>query len=937
MQAMNQQGRDATVRTPGLLSFCGRRRALSRPTLLRLTVVALVVGTAAAPRAEFTNRYPKLSGFNHQIYVEGYDLPILNPGLADPAVSPDGLSLAVAVSGHLWLIPLGRGGAAAGPAQRLTGGRALDSRPAWAPDGRTLAAVRDTGTDTHLVRIDVARALAAHAAAPPAPAGPAAVTPPSPARSSAPGAGSEAAVAALGPAETIAVDTPALDLDPSFSADGRWLYYSSAVAGDLDLWRLELGTGRQERLTKDRGLELRPLPLPDGRHLIFLTKQRAGADTVSLLDLSDGSQQVLLRESIGSLLRPALSADGRRLALNLPDPAGSKDSWRLWVHDLQLPATADKPSRPAQLGPPVAVGTLPPAGRGEPLRPLSPTFSGDAVLFAAADSEHRFRLYRAPLDGRPPTELAPPRFANEPHATLILRTVRAGAAQPVASRLHIEGADGHPLLPPAGIVRLDSQSGLTYVYSDGLLKLAVPPGVVRVVAARGLTAPAVSAEATLKAGEERTLTLTLRPVWDAAAAGYVSGDHHFHLNYGGPYAVGLRELQQVLRAEELDVATPMVANLHNRLQDLWLWPDAGAPRAAGAPAQAPLLGSGRPLIALSQEVRSHLLGHLGVVGVPTPFWPWYWGPGYPVYGGDDRPNAEVLQDTRQRGGLGSYVHPVASRDPFARRAEAAPGAAIPLMLIADAVLGDLDALEVACLWSDELGTSAVWHRLLNLGLPVALSAGTDAMVNVHRNMAVGTARIYVRHPGPLSLRSYLSAVRAGRSFVTTGPFLELEVAGKRPGEVLPNPVPAAAAGREVDFALTVAAAMPLARVEVLVNGAVAFRSAADAPVLAGPGRTRLTGRLRLPAGGQVVARALGEGMQWPGMDSYPFAVTGPVWLGKVGSVDQAAQRAAAAELLVALESAEARLGAAFSPAQAPRLHQRLAAARARLTALGQPD
>lgn len=927
--------------------------------------MAALVATvlAGAPRAEFTNRYPKLSGFNHQIYVEGYELPILNAGLADPAVSPDGRSVAVAVGGHLWLIPLTASGAA-GPARRLTGGRALDSRPAWSPDGRTLAAVRDTGTDTHVVLIEVARALATHAAtasaAQPASsrgAAPGTAAPSASAQSAAPGsvapgaaqgaapgsAGPAGGAAAdLGEAETIAVDTPALDLDPCFSADGRWLYFSSGVAGDLDLWRRELATGKQERLTRDRGLELRPLPLPDGKHVVFLTKQRTGADTVSLLDLGDGSQQVLLRESIGSLLRPALSPDGRRLALNLPDAASLTESWRLWVYDLQLPAppgTVDR--RTAQLGPPVAVGALPigPAGRAASLRPLTPAFTaaGDAVLFTAPDSEHRFHLYRAPLDGRPPAELAPPHSAAEPHATLILRTVRAGAPQPIAARLHVEGADGHPILPRAGLVRLDSQSGLTYFYSDGATRLTVPPGLVRVVAARGLTAPAVRAEVTLKPGEERTLTLTLSPIWDAAKAGYVSGDLHFHLNYGGPYTVGPPELQQVLRAEELDVATPMVANLHNRLQDLGLWPDAGLPRGPQGPAaKVPIIGGGRPLIALSQEVRSHFLGHLGVVGVPAPFWPWYWGPGYPVHGGDDRPNVEVLKDTRQRGGLGSYVHPVAIRDPFARTAEAAPGAAIPLMLIADAVLGDLDALEVACLWSDELGTSAVWQRLLNLGLPVALSAGTDAMVNVHRNMAVGTARIYVRHSGPLSLPSYLAALRAGRSFVTTGPFLELVVAGKRPGEVLPEPVPSGAP-REVDFSLTVAAAMPVARVEVLVNGAVAFRSAADTLVLARPGQTRLTGRLRLPAGGHVVARAVGESMQWPGMDSYPFALTGPVWLGKVGSFDRAAQRAAAAELLAALESAESRLRAAFTPAQAPRLHQRLAAARARLTALGQPD
>ncbi len=843
---------------------------------------------ASTATAEFTHRYPKLSGFNHQIYVEGYELPVLNAGPADPAVSPDGRSLVVAAGGHLWLMPLLPDGAV-GPARQLTHGRALDSRPAWSADGRQLAAVRDTGTDTQLVLITVATGRAA--------------------------------------AETIVVDTPALELDPYFSTDGRWLYYSSGAAGDLDLWRLELATSKRERLTTDPGLELRPLPLPDGRHVVFVTKQRSGADTVSLLDVTDGSRRVLLRESIASLLRPALSHDGRRLALNLPDAASLTDTWRLWIYDLPgalLQPTAVAASGPL-LGPAVAIGGAVPT-RGEPtepLRPLTPTFTADgkAVLFAAPDRGHHFHLYQAEVDGRPPRELVPSRWEAARPATLSIRTLVAGRPEPQPARLHIEAGDGHPLLPASGIVRLDSQSGLTYVYSDGTLTLQVPPGVVRVVAARGLASPAVPTEVTLQPGETRTVTLTLTPVWDAAAAGYAAGDHHFHLNYGGVYTVGPTELQQILHAEELDVASPMVANLHNRLQDLTLWP-ARAPSAPRAAAP------GEPLIEFAHEVRSHFLGHLGVVGVPSPFWPWYWGPGYPVYGSDDRPNADVMKDTRRRGGITSYVHPVAIRDPFAGTASAAPGAAIPLMLIADAVLGDLDALEVACLWTDELGTSAVWQRLLNLGVPVALSAGTDAMVNVHRNMAVGSARIYVRHPQPLTMPSYLDALRAGRSFVTTGPFLELTVDGKRPGEVLP-----AAGPRQVEFVVELAAALPVERLEILVNGEVAFRAPPGTPALAAAGHTQLRGRLSIPAGGWISARAVDEHMSWPGMDSYPFALTSPVWIGRVGSTHRPAQRAAAAELLVALASAESRLRAAFPPEQAPRLHQRLAAARARLTTL----
>ena len=68
------------------------------------------------------------------------------------------------------------------------------------------------------------------------------------------------------------------------------------------------------------------------------------------------------------------------------------------------------------------------------------------------------------------------------------------------------------------------------------------------------------------------------------------------------------------------------------------------------------------------------------------------------------------------------------------------------------------------------------------------------------------------------------------------------------------------------------------------------------------------------------------------MDSYAFAHTAPVWLGRVGSTDPAAERAAAADLLRALAVAERRLEAAYAGSEIPRLRAHFAAARDTLTA-----
>jgi hypothetical protein len=384
----------------------------------------------------------------------------------------------------------------------------------------------------------------------------------------------------------------------------------------------------------------------------------------------------------------------------------------------------------------------------------------------------------------------------------------------------------------------------------------VPAGEVTVTAVRGLATPPAAARATVAAGETREVTLELAPVWDARAAGWYSGDHHFHLNYGGPFALRPDDLLPLLAGEDLDVATPMLANLHTRFEDqaLWGWRRVDRP----------------PFVAFAQEVRSHFLGHVGLIGTRELVWPWIWGPGYEVYGRDDRTNAAALAAARRQGGLGIYVHPVTRPDPFASDAGLA---SIPLEYAADVAHGAVDLIEVACLWSDELGTSDLWYRALNLGVPIAPEAGTDAMTDFGRTMAVGTTRVYVRPDGPFTYERYLAALKAGRSFVTTGPMLDFRVRDARPGDVLPR-------GGAAPFTLELHTAQPVERVEVLVNGGAGVarrggrqrrlapvRRDGDAPrrrvdrrPRRRPGDDALAGdgQLRLRAHGAGVDRAGGE-------------------------------------------------------------------------------
>jgi TolB protein len=133
----------------------------------------------------------------------------------------------------------------------------------------------------------------------------------------------------------------------------------------------------------------------------------------------------------------------------------------------------------------------------------------------------------------------------------------------------------------------------------------------------------------------------------------------------------------------------------------------------------------------------------------------------------------------------------------------------------------------------------------------------------------------------------------------------------------------------VPFVLDVRSAVPTDSVAILVNGAVAWRGKG----VAAGGTAHLTGTVNVPAGGWVAAVTLGGRTErWPAMDSYAYAHTSPVWIGRVGSTDPAAARAAARDLLRALDVAQRRMEAAYAGAEVPKLREHFRKARALLDA-----
>ena len=115
-----------------------------------------------------------------------------------------------------------------------------------------------------------------------------------------------------------------------------------------------------------------------------------------------------------------------------------------------------------------------------------------------------------------------------------------------------------------------------------------------------------------------------------------------------------------------------------------------------------------------------------------------------------------------------------------------------------------------------------YYALLNCGLRLAPSAGTATGVHP---VALGFGRVYVRMPDRnFDFDEWMDGLKAGRSFVTTGPMLFLTAAETHPGTALEwDPAGEAAKGSEeegdgVPVILRVESEHPIESLELVVNG-----------------------------------------------------------------------------------------------------------------------
>lgn len=421
----------------------------------------------------------------------------------------------------------------------------------------------------------------------------------------------------------------------------------------------------------------------------------------------------------------------------------------------------------------------------------------------------------------------------------IRTTVRdAQTGDPVPCRIRFRSAAGIPYAPYGhhpvinsgnntwnldigGDVRLGAA---TYAQIEGTCEGWLPMGRVEVEVARGFEYEPIRREVEIKPGQT-TLDLTLHRIADLRAEGYLCADTHVHF-------VSTQGAELEARCEDIDIVHLLLSqwgHLHTSTEEF-----TGRPHVSA---------DGRTIVFAGQENRSNMLGHIHILGADTRILPWCTGGAEEAaFGGGMETTASHWADRcHAHGGLLVLAHfPV-------------PNGEIAALV----ATGRADAVEMIAYDDFFIGE---YYRYLNDGYRLPLVAGTDKMT---AEVAIGQMRTYARtDSSEVSLDAWSRAVKDGRTFITSGPLIELNVNGAEPGAEVD------ASSGTIDVTAEARSILPLDRIELVMNGQVVATSRS------GKSSTHLVMKegLRVGQAGWIAVRCFAA----PGMDRHADVWERPV-------------------------------------------------------------
>ncbi len=465
-------------------------------------------------------------------------------------------------------------------------------------------------------------------------------------------------------------------------------------------------------------------------------------------------------------------------------------------------------------------------------------------------------------------------------------------SSPRCARWSVTDSSGGAWFPEGVLAKWDFHHRPFFHGHD--MALAVPAESLHVACTRGIEFERAELDVLPAPGGTHVVECDPQRLLDPAAEGWYGGDLHVHMNYSGDLVCTPGDAARMQLGEGLHLANLVAANCRTSL----VYDRAMLERFAGAD----LPWSTDDTVArMGVEYRNDLLGHVHALGPSGPPTRYYTGHERSDHPEDWPPNKAGCEELRGLGATVGYCHPAYTEFPDGSTDEffQSPRSVEARELVADAALGVVDSIDLISPYNDE-GAVFLYHRLLSCGLRLAATAGTDVFLSFSHGPGVasnppGWGRVYAQL-GDRGL--FKEAIRAGRTVVTNGPWLTLEVNGQGPGAVLDLAV-----GDRLDVRARVRG--PGAERLTLVgpDGVMAKGGAAS--------ELRLGTTLDGPTWIAAVARGAGHPNT---LDQSVLAHTSPVYVDVAGQrVARAADARWCLELLDTLEQLVARHGH-FDPA-----------------------
>jgi hypothetical protein len=294
-------------------------------------------------------------------------------------------------------------------------------------------------------------------------------------------------------------------------------------------------------------------------------------------------------------------------------------------------------------------------------------------------------------------------------------------------------------------------------YVDGSFDVALPPGDYTVSISKGNEYLQQTHTLALKPGETASYVYRLERWIEMPKRGWYSSDDHIHIQRSP------RDDSAILRwiaAEDIHVGNIL------EMGDFWATYFTQYSFGENGRYQE----NGNILSAGQEEPRTPEIGHTISLGASA----MVRSPGN-YYSFD-----ELFDHVRRLGGIAGIAHQGMSFHAYRG-------------LALNVLRGKVDFLELCqfCVPEGPLPVDHYYH-FLDLGFKLTALAGSDfpwcgrgpKYGFPEQYAQIGNARFYTYVGGPLSFERWIEAVKAGHTFVTTGPILLLKVNGQLPGDTL---------------------------------------------------------------------------------------------------------------------------------------------------------